>query len=93
MTFHELLNEAKERLYQAGQGEQAAQVLMVEYCRQRNINLYMEMDQPMPEDLEVDYLEAVHKMELGQPLGYVLGYECFYGYDFKVNEFTWAPSF
>ena len=31
MTFHELLNEAKERLYQAGQGEQAAQVLMVEY--------------------------------------------------------------
>lgn len=91
MTFHELLNEAKERLYQAGQGEQAAQVLMVEYCCQRNINLYMEMDQPMPEDLEVDYLEAVHKMELGQPLGYVLGYECFYGYDFKVNEDVLIP--
>lgn len=91
MTFHDLINEAKERLYQAGQGEQAAQVLMVELCRQKDINLYMEMDQDCPEELKVDYLEAVHQMELGEPLGYVLGYEWFYGYDFKVNKDVLIP--
>lgn len=91
MTFHELINEGKERLYKAGQGEQAAQVLMVELCRQKNINLYMEMEQECCEDLKVDYLEAVHQMELGEPLGYVLGYEWFYGYDFKVNKDVLIP--
>lgn len=91
MTFHELINEGKERLYKAGQGEQAAQVLMVELCRQKNINLYMEMEQECCEDLKVDYLEAVHQMESGEPLGYVLGYEWFYGYDFKVNKDVLIP--
>ncbi len=83
--------EAKERLFQAGQGEQAAQVLMVELCRKNNVNLYMEMDNEAPNAIEVDYLEAVHKMELGEPLGYVLGYEWFYGYDFIVNEDVLIP--
>lgn len=91
MTFHDLINEAKERLYNAGQGEQAAQVLMVELCRPHNINLYMEMNEECPEDLKVDYLEAVHQMELGEPLGYVLGYEWFFGYDFKVNKDVLIP--
>lgn len=91
MTFHELVNEGKERLYQAGQGEQAAQVLMVELCRKRDINLFLSMEEEIPEDLQVDYLEAVHEMEKGEPLGYVLGYEWFYGYDFKVNEDVLIP--
>ncbi len=91
MTFHELIMEGKERLFQAGQGEQAAHVLMVELCRKKDINLYMEMDQQVDADVRVDYLEAVHKMELGEPLGYVLGYEWFYGYDFKVNEDVLIP--
>ena len=29
MTFHRLINEGKERLYKAGQGEQAAMLYMV----------------------------------------------------------------
>ena len=31
-TYHSLINEGKERLYKAGQGEQAAQLFMVELC-------------------------------------------------------------
>ena len=91
MTFHDYINEGKERLFQAGQGEQAAQLLMVELCRKNDINLYAQMDQQIPEEIATDYLEGIHKMELGQPLGYVLGYEWFYGYDFIVNEDVLIP--
>lgn len=91
MTFHDYINEGKERLYQAGQGEQAAQLLMVELCRKHDINLYAQMDQQAPEELITDYLEGIHKMELNEPLGYVLGYEWFYGYDFIVNEDVLIP--
>ena len=91
MTFHDYINEGKERLFQAGQGEQAAQLLMVELCRKNDISLYAQMDQQIPEEIATDYLEGIHKMELGQPLGYVLGYEWFYGYDFIVNEDVLIP--
>ena len=41
MTYHSLILDARERLFQASQGEQAAQLLMVELCRQRDKNLYI----------------------------------------------------
>ena len=91
MTYHNYISEGKERLFQAGQGEQAAQVLMMELCRQRGINLYLDMDTQIDKELLVDYLEGIHRMEQGEPLGYVLGYEWFYGYDFIVNEDVLIP--
>ena len=90
-TYHSLINEGKERLYKAGQGEQAAQLFMVELCRQKDINLYISMDEEADEQIQTDYLEGIHLMENGEPLGYVLGYECFYGYDFIVNEDVLIP--
>ena len=90
-TYHSLINEGKERLYKAGQGEQAAQLFMVELCRQKNVNLYISMDEEADEQIQTDYLEGIHLMENGEPLGYVLGYECFYGYDFIVNEDVLIP--
>lgn len=91
ITWHQLLNEAKERLYNAGQSEQSALLLLNEMCSHHGINLYMEMDNPATEELQTDYLEAVHRMERGEPLSYVLGYENFYGYDFKVSPDVLIP--
>lgn len=91
MKYREYVKEGKDRLYKAGQGEQAAQLLMMELCRQKNINLYMSMEEDADEELIAEYLEDIHQMELGKPLSYVLGYECFYGYDFTVNEDVLIP--
>jgi release factor glutamine methyltransferase len=91
MTYHTLLKEGKERLYACGQGEQAAQLLMAELCNKAGINLYMEMENEVDEALQTNYLEAVHRMELGEPMGYVLGYEWFYGYDFYVDKDVLIP--
>ena len=91
MTYHALIIEAKNRLFEAGQGEQAAQLLMVELCRQKNINLYICMDDECDEEIQKIYQASVNEMEKGKPLGYVLGYEWFFGYDFKVNEDVLIP--
>ena len=73
-TYHSLINEGKERLYKAGQGEQAAQLFMVELCRQKDINLYISMDEEADEQIQTDYLEGIHLMENGEPLGYNFSY-------------------
>ncbi len=91
MTYQDLVREGKSRLMKAGQGEQAAQLLMVELCNQKNLNLYMIMDDEVEEGIQTDYLEGIHLMEQGSPLGYVLGYEWFYGYPFIVNENVLIP--
>ncbi len=91
MTYHALVNEGRKRLLKAGQGEQAAQLLMVELCSLKDINLYMVMDEEADEQIQTDYLEGIHLMEKGSPLGYVLGYEWFYGYRFTVNGNVLIP--
>lgn len=91
ITWHALLKEGKERLYQAGNSDQAALLLLTELCRAKNLNLYMIMDEKADPEIETDYLEGIHRLEKGEPLGYVLGYENFYGYDFIVNENVLIP--
>ncbi len=90
-TWHELLKEGKERLYQADRSDQEAMLLLNEICRKHNINLYMQLDEPSQEEPASEYLEGIHRLEKGEPLGYVLGYENFYGYDFIVNESVLIP--
>lgn len=91
VTYHALLNEGKRRLYEAGSTEQAAMLLLTELCRQKDINLYMELDEQADEEIKSEYLEGLVRMEAGEPLSYVLGYESFYGYDFIVNENVLIP--
>lgn len=90
MKYREYVKEGKERLYKANQGEQAA-LFMIELCENKGINLYISMEEEADEVIATDYLEGIHQMELGKPLSYVLGYECFYGYNFKVNEDVLIP--
>lgn len=90
-TWHQLLKEGKERIYQAGRSDQEAMLLLNEICRKYNINLYMQLDEPSLEEPASEYLEGIHRLEKGEPLGYVLGYENFYGYDFIVNEDVLIP--
>ena len=45
-TYRKVLQQARQRLYEAGQGEQAAQLLMLELANMEAHNLYMEYDEP-----------------------------------------------
>ena len=90
-SYRQVLREAKERLYAAGQGEQAAQLLMLELANLEAHNLYMEYDEEVPQDLLEAFEAGIRRMEQGEPLGHVLGFEWFYGYRFKVNPDVLIP--
>ena len=91
VSYRQVLREAKERLYAAGQGEQAAQLLMLELANLEAHNLYMEYDEEVPQDLLEAFEAGIRRMEQGEPLGHVLGFEWFYGYRFKVNPDVLIP--
>lgn len=90
-SYRQVLREAKERLYAAGQGEQAAPLLMLELANLEAHNLYMEYDEEVPQDLLEAFEAGIRRMEQGEPLGHVLGFEWFYGYRFKVNPDVLIP--
>lgn len=90
-TFKQVLLHAQKRMVEKDMGDQAAQVYMVEICNSANHNLYMELDEEMPEDLETKYEAGIDRMLAHEPLGHVLGYEWFYGYQFTVNEHVLIP--
>lgn len=91
VTYQELLKEGRLRLYEAGHSEQSAMLLLNELCKQKDINLYMAMNEEADNEVKADYLESIYRMEKGEPLSYVLGYESFYGHDFIVNENVLIP--
>lgn len=90
-SYRQVLREAKERLYEANQGEQAAQLLMLELANMQAHNLYMEYDEEVPAELLKAFEEGIRRMEQGEPLGHVLGFEWFYGYRFIVNGDVLIP--
>ena len=90
-TYRKVLQQARQRLYEAGQGEQAAQLLMLELASLDAHDLYMEYDEKVPGELLERFEQGICRMEKGEPLGHVLGFEWFYGYRFTVNEDVLIP--
>ena len=46
----------------------------------------MEYEQEVPADIAEQFEQGLCRLIKGEPLGHVLGFEWFYGYRFKVNE-------
>lgn len=90
-TYREVLKQAQKRLEAANQGEQTALLYLLELSNKEAHNLYTEYDQEIPTDIEIAYETGIKRLESGEPLGHVLGFEWFYGYRFKVNEHVLIP--
>lgn len=90
-TYKETLHNAQERMIAKGQGEQAAQLLLLELANKEAHDLYMEFDEAIPADMEKTFETGIERMLQGEPLGHVLGFEWFYGYKFHVNEDVLIP--
>lgn len=91
MTYRELERNAHNQLEHAGIYAGFSRVLLLELCQMQNRDLYALMDEPVDEDFTQQYLICLEGLLNHKPLAYVLGYEWFYGYQFKVNEDVLIP--
>lgn len=90
-TYKQVLREAQKRMVEQDMGDQAAQLYLLELANMEAHDLYMEMEEEMPQELAQRYEEGIQRMLKGEPLGHVLGFEWFYGYQFHVNENVLIP--
>lgn len=90
-TYHAILKNAQKRMEDAGYGEQAALLYMLELTNKEAHNLYMEFEKEMDKDIETAYEAGINRLLKGEPLGHVLGFEWFYGYRFHVGPDVLIP--
>ena len=90
-TYHAILKNAQKRMEDAGYGEQAALLYMLELTNKEAYNLYMEFEEEMDKDIETAYEAGINRLLKGEPLGHVLGFEWFYGYRFHVGPDVLIP--
>lgn len=92
MTLFKFIKE-KEREALALEKEESSVVLLLEYVLNCETNeLYMKMHDELEQEV-VDRFNSLFNIYLyeNKPIQYIIGYSCFYGYDFIVNENVLIP--
>lgn len=91
MLIKELMDEGTKTLESHQIYAGFSRVLMLELLREENRDLYLEMSQEASSTLQEVYHEKIALLTQDIPLGYVLGYEWFYGYKMLVDENVLIP--
>lgn len=91
ITYRELVNNGTLTLENAGVYNGFARVLMLELLRAQDIDMFTVFDHEASRDIVEDFNQKIAQLSQDIPLGYVLGYEWFYGYKLGVNEDVLIP--
>lgn len=91
MTYREVLKVAQAKCEQYDIPSQHALLLLLGISDMEAHNLYEEYESEIPNDIHMKYEDALSRLYAQEPLAHILGYEYFYGYQFKVNEDVLIP--
>ena len=92
MTYQRFIKDAENRAIECDK-EESAVILLMEHVTQLETNhLYMKMHEEIEDEIANKFNEIFDKyLNENQPMQYLIGYSCFYGYDFIVNEDVLIP--
>lgn len=91
ITYRELVNNGTRELETAGVYAGFARVLMLELLREQDLDMFAVFQEEATEAFERNYNDKILQLSKDIPLGYVLGYEWFYGYKMTVNNDVLIP--
>lgn len=91
-SFRDLLNLYREEFINNSNYE-TLKFYLFELANQYKINLYLEMENNCPLNLEKQYHQGVKRLLKNEPLAYVLGYCFFNGNQLKVNSDVLIPRY
>lgn len=90
-TYNQLIREYRGKFKEKGLSQEMVKAFLFELCNDFHVNLYLDIDQPMKEEIYDLFISGMERMMNHEPMNYVLGYSYFYGYRFKVNEGVLIP--
>lgn len=92
MTNKQFLNKYYEKALSVGKEESAILLLFLAVAKMSSTDLYIKMDETVSNDVVKEFEEKVSLyLDKNEPVQYIIGEACFYGYDFKVNENVLIP--
>lgn len=91
MIYREAMREAQQECEAHDIHPELARRLMLEICNELGVDLYADMEDEMQPPMAERFASCVARLLENEPLGYVLGYDWFYGYKIKVNQAVLIP--
>ncbi|AMG63616.1 MULTISPECIES: peptide chain release factor N(5)-glutamine methyltransferase [Staphylococcus] len=91
VNFKDKLTETIQSTSQKGFEQSRAEWLMLDLFHWTRTDYLMHMYDEMTIAQETKFNLAVQRMLLGEPIQYIVGFQSFYGYSFKVNENCLIP--
>lgn len=94
MKLQELIQKAQALAIDKDK-EESAVILLLEHVTSLKTNqLFLRMQEEVEKKIEQDFWALFKKyLDENIPVQYLVGYSCFYGYDFIVNEHVLIPRF
>ncbi|MGM9969183.1 MAG: peptide chain release factor N(5)-glutamine methyltransferase [Anaeroplasma sp.] len=94
MTYQKFINNASNQAVENDKEESAVIILMEHITGLETNQLYMKMHDEIDNDTIIHFNEIFNKyLYENKPIQYLIGYSCFYGYDFIVNENVLIPRY
>ena len=91
MILRDIIRQGEKACEEAGVDSNFARFLMLELLNEKGIEMYFVMEDALDKAIHEDYLRKLKRVCENEPLGYVLGYHYFYGYQLKVNPSVLIP--
>ncbi len=91
MNYRELLKEGIKSLEDNNIYSQQAQLLMLEYTKAKRIDLYASYQEVVEQEFIDIYRQGINRLISNEPLGYIVGYQPFFGYNIKVDQRVLIP--
>ena len=93
-TIREFLLSAEKKALEAGKETSAIKLLMQHVTGKASYDLIANLDMDLSTELAELFLKNVRQyLEDNIPIQHLIGYETFFGYDFKVNADVLIPRF
>ena len=94
MTFKEFMNLKQEEAINNDKEESAVGLLLEHITGYETNELFMKRSEEISEELINKFNQIFDQyLHENKPIQYLIGYSCFYGYDFVVNENVLIPRF
>ena len=94
MTYQKLLQQAQNKAVELDKEESAAFFLLQNVTGLETNQLYLKIHDEVEESILLKFNQMFDRyLYNNEPIQYLVGYSCFYGYDFNVNENVLIPRY